>query len=114
MLMDFALFLLIFLAFFNSGQLLANKILSLNFIASDEEFIFSTALGSIVFSALITALVFTGWITPLACWSILGTSLLIGWKNLLKLKTILNSFRGMVTNKDTELKSLAQYHLYPN
>ena len=104
--MDFALLILIFLAFFNSGQLLTKKILGLNFIESDEAFIFSTAVGSIFFSTLVTALVFTGWITPLVCWCILGVFLLIGWKNLLKLKLIMNSLREIVV-QDTELKNLA-------
>ena len=60
--MDFALFLLIFLAFHNSGQLLLNKICGLKFLDPGEAVLFSTALGSIVFSGIMTVLVFSGFI----------------------------------------------------
>ena len=109
--MDFALFLLIFLAFFNSGQLLTKRLLGLKFSDSVEAFLFSTAVGSIFFSALVTVLVFAGWINSTVCWSILGASLLIGWKNLLHLKVVLNIFQGTAAQRHAGLKNLAQSFL---
>jgi len=109
--MDFALFLLIFLAFFNSGQLLTKRLLGLKFSDSVEAFLFSTAVGSIFFSALVTVLVFAGWINSTVCWSILGASLLIGWKNLLHLKVVLNIFQGTAAQGHAGLKNLAQSFL---
>ena len=109
--MDFALFLLIFLAFYTSGQLLTKRLLGLKFSDSVEAFLFSTAVGSIFFSALATALVFAGWINSAVCWSILGAFLLIGWKNLLHLKTALNIFQGATAQGHAELKNLAQSFL---
>ena len=109
--MDFALFLLIFLAFFNSGQFITNRIPGLKFLEPVEAFLFSTAVGSIFFSALITVVVFAGWINSTVCWSILVTSLIIGWKNLLHLKTALNTFKGITTEEDAGLKNLAQSFL---
>jgi len=109
--MDFALFLLIFLAFFTSGQLLTKRLLGLKFSDSVEAFLFSTAVGSIFFSALVTVLVFAGWINSTVCWSILGASLLIGWKNLLHLKVVLNIFQGTAAQRHAGLKNLAQSFL---
>ena len=109
--MDFALFLLIFLAFYTSGQLLTKRLLGLKFSDSVEAFLFSTAVGSIFFSALVTVLVFAGWINSAVCWSILGASLLIGWKNLLHLKFVLNIFQGATTQRHAALKNLAQSFL---
>jgi len=109
--MDFALFLLIFLAFFTSGQLLTKRLLGLKFSDSVEAFLFSTAVGSIFFSALVTVLVFAGWINSTVCWSILGASLLIGWKNLLHLKGVLNIFQGTAAQRHAGLKNLAQSFL---
>ena len=109
--MDFALFLLIFLAFYTSGQLLTKRLLGLKFSDSVEAFLFSTAVGSIFFSALATALVFAGWINSAVCWSILGVSLLIGWKNLLHLKITLNIFQETATKGHTGLNNLAQSFL---
>ena len=109
--MDFALFLLIFLAFFTSGQLLTKRLLGLKFSDSVEAFLFSTAVGSIFFSALVTVLVFAGWINSTVCWSILGASLLIGWKNLLHLKVVLNIFQGTAAQGHAGLKNLAQSFL---
>ena len=109
--MDFALFLLIFLAFYTSGQLLTKKLLGLKFSDSVEAFLFSTTVGSIFFSALLAVLVFAGWINSAICWSILGASLLIGWKNLLHLKFVLNFFQGTIAQGHTALKNLAQSFL---
>ena len=109
--MDFALFLLIFLAFYTSGQLLTKRLLSLKFSDSVEAFLFSTAVGSIFFSALVTVLVFAGWINSAVCTSILGASLLIGWKNLLHLKVVLNIIQGTTKQGHTALKNLAQSFL---
>ena len=109
--MDFALFLLIFLAFYTSGQLLTKRLLGLKFADSVEAFLFSTAVGSIFFSALVTVLVFAGWINSAVCWSILGASLLIGWKNLLHLKVALNIIQGITKQGHTALKNLAQSFL---
>ncbi|MEC7786665.1 MAG: glycosyltransferase family 39 protein [Nitrospinota bacterium] len=72
---------------------------------------FSTAVGSIFFSALVTVLVFAGWIKSTVCWSILGASLLIGWKNLLHLKVVLNIFQGTAAQRHAGLKNLAQSFL---
>ncbi|MEC8957253.1 MAG: glycosyltransferase family 39 protein, partial [Nitrospinota bacterium] len=72
---------------------------------------FSTAVGSIFFSALVTVLVFAGWINSTVCWSILGASLLIGWKNLLHLKVVLNIFQGTAAQRHAGLKNLAQSFL---
>ena len=109
--MDFALFLLIFLAFHTSGQLLTKRLLGLKFSDSVEAFLFSTAVGSIFFSALVTVLVFAGWINSTVCWSILGAFLLIGWKNLLHLKFVLNIFQGTTAQGYAALKNLAQSFL---
>ena len=109
--MDFALFLLIFLAFYTSGQLLTKRLLGLKFSGSVEAFLFSTAVGSIFFSALATVLVFVGWINSAVCWSILGAFLLIGWKNLLHLKFVLNIFQETTAQWHAALKNLAQSFL---
>ena len=90
--MDFALFLLIFLAFHNSGQLLSNKICGLKFLEPGVAVLFSTALGSIVFSGIMTVLVFSGFINSAVCWSILVVSLVLGWKNLSHGKKLLRVF----------------------
>ena len=109
--MDFALFLLIFLAFYTSGQLLTKRLLGLKFSDSVEAFLFSTTVGSIFFSAIVAVLVFAGWINSAVCWSILGVSILIGWKNLLHLKIPLNTFQGKPGKRYAELKNLAQSFL---
>jgi hypothetical protein len=87
--MDFIFFLLIFLAFHNSGQIITNK---LKFSGPGEAFLFSTALGTILISVIMTALVFSGGISSAACWIILGIFFLVGWKNLRQLKQVLNVF----------------------
>ena len=111
--MDFALFLLIFLAFHNSGQLLLNKICGLKFLDPGEAVLFSTALGSIVFSGIMTVLVFSGFINSAVCWSILVVFLVLGWKNLLHLKKLLNVFNSPRSQpvEDGGLRSLTQSFL---
>ena len=106
--MDFILFLLIILAFNNSGQILTSK---LKFSGPGEAFLFSTALGSILISAIITALAFSGGISSTVCWVILGVFLLVGWKNLLHLKQVLNIFSSQQPMEDDGLKNMAQSFL---
>jgi hypothetical protein len=108
--MDFAFFLLIILAFHNSGQILTKK---LKFSGPGEAFLFSTALGSILISAIITALVFSGTISSTVCWVILGVFFLVGWKNLLHLKQVLNIFSSPAQQSTEEdgLKNMAQSFL---
>ncbi|MEK9628759.1 MAG: glycosyltransferase family 39 protein [Nitrospinota bacterium] len=111
--MDFALFLLIFLAFHNSGQLLSNKISGLKFSNTSEAVLFSTTLGSIIFSGIITFLVFSGWIHPMACWGVLGIFLALGWKNLLHLKKV-PAFISKLTPKPAEdggIRNMALFFL---
>jgi hypothetical protein len=104
--MDFIFFLLIILAFHNSGQVLTKK---LKFSEPGEAFLFSTALGSILISAIITALVFSGGISSSVCWVILGAFFLVGWKNLLHLKQALNIFSSQ--QQEDGLKNMAQSFL---
>jgi hypothetical protein len=104
--MDFIFFLLIILAFHNSGQILTKK---LKFSRPGEAFLFSTALGSILISAIITALVFSGGISSSVCWIILGAFFLVGWKNLLHLKQALNIFNSQ--QPEDGLKNMAQSFL---
>ncbi|MBL4664780.1 MAG: hypothetical protein JKY23_02315 [Nitrospinaceae bacterium] len=106
--MDFIFFLLIILAFYNSGQILTSK---LKFSGPGEAFLFSTALGSILISAIITALVFSGGISSAVCWVILGVFLLVGWKNLLHLKQALNIFISQQPMEEDGLKNMAQSFL---
>jgi hypothetical protein len=106
--MDFLFFLLIILAFHNSGQILTKK---LKFSGPGEAFLFSTALGSILISAIITALVFSGGISSAVCWVILGIFFLVGWKNLLHLKQVLNIFSSQQSMEDDGLKNMAQSFL---
>ena len=108
--MDFVFFLLIILAFHNSGQILTKK---LKFSGPGEAFLFSTALGSILISAIITALVFSGGISSAACWAILGVFFLVGWKNLIHLKLALNIFSRPAQQSIEEdgLKNMAQSFL---
>ena len=109
--MDLALFLLIFLTFFNSGQLITKRLLGLKFSEPGEAFLFSTALGSIFFSALMAVLVFSGWVNSAICWGILGAFLLIGWKNFFHLKNALNIFQSSATKEDAGLKNMTQSFL---
>lgn len=111
--MDLALFLLIFLAFHNSGQLFAKKLSGLKFSGPSEAVLFSAALGSIIFSGIMSALVFSGWINSTICWSLLGVFLVVGWKNLFYLKTALNVFSnpGLPLTEDAGLKNMTQSFL---
>ncbi|GIT65572.1 MAG: hypothetical protein Ct9H300mP23_11990 [Nitrospinota bacterium] len=111
--MDFALFLLIFLAFHNSGQLLSNKICGLKFPDRGEAVLFSTALGSIVFSGIITVFVFSGWINSAICWSILVVFLVLGWKNLLHFTKLSNIFNSPISQpaEDSGIRNLTQSFL---
>ena len=111
MLIDFALFLLIFLAFHNSGQLLTKKISGLNFSGPAESILFSTAIGSLIFSWIMTALVFSGWIYPEVCWVVLGIFLVLGWKNLAYLKPPFFSGLTSPPDEDGEMKNMAQFFL---
>jgi len=86
MLIDFALFLLILLAFYNAGQLLTKIISGLKFSGPAESILFSTAFGSLIFSGIMTVLVFSGWFYREACWTLLGICLILGWKNIAYLK----------------------------
>ncbi len=106
--MDFAFFLLIILAFHNSGQILTKK---LKFSGPGEAFLFSTALGSILLSVIMTALVFSGLISSAVCWIILGVFFLVGWKNLLHLKHALNTFSSPQPKEEDGLKNMAQSFL---
>ena len=90
--MDFALFLLIILVFYNSGKFLTHKLWSLRFTGPGEAILFPVALGSIVISGIMTALLFLGWTKPETCWVVLGVLLLLGWKNLLYLTNAVASF----------------------
>ena len=114
--MDFALFLLIILAFYNSGKFLTHKLWRLKFTGSGEAILFPLALGSIVISGIMTALLFLGWIKPETCWVVLGVSLLLSWKNLLPLKNAVASFHFLQTSESKEvaddgLKTMAQFFL---
>ena len=106
--MDFTFFLLIILAFHNSGQVLTSK---LKFSGPGEAFLFSTALGSILISVIMTVLVFSGLISSAVCWVILGVFFLIGWKNLLHLKHALNIFSSPQSIEEDGLKNMAQSFL---
>ena len=111
--MDFALFLLIFLAFHNSGQLLSNKICGLKFSSPGEAVLFSTALGSIVFSGIMTVFVFSGWINSAVCWSLLVVFPVLGWKNLSHFKKLSKIFNSPISQpaEDGELRGLTQSFL---
>jgi len=76
--MDAALFLLIMLAFLSVGKTVTRKIWSLDFASPAEEFVFSSALGSIIASVMVTGLVFTGLATSSACWALLVILLATG------------------------------------
>ncbi len=69
--MDAALFLLIMLAFLSVGKTVTRKIWHLDFASPAEEFVFSSALGSIIASVMVTGLVFTGHASSSACWALL-------------------------------------------
>ena len=69
--MDAALFLLIMLAFLSVGKTVTRKIWSLDFASPAEEFVFSSALGSIIASVMVTGLVFTGQVSSSSCWALL-------------------------------------------
>ena len=114
--MDFALFLLIILVFYNSGKFLTHKLWSLKFTGPGEAILFPVALGSIVISGIMTALLFLGWTKPETCWVVLGVLLLLGWKNLLYLKNAVASFQFFKAPKSQEvadagLKTMAQSFL---
>ena len=114
--MDFALFLLIILVFYNSGKFLTHKLWSLKFTGPGEAILFPVALGSIVISGIMTALLFLGWTKPETCWVVLGVLLLLGWKNLLYLKNAVASFQFFKAPKSKEvadagLKTMAQSFL---
>ena len=112
MLIDFALFLLIFLAFHNSGQLLTKIISGLRFSGPTESILFSTAIGSLIFSGIMTVLVFSGWVYPEACWALLGIFLVLGWKkNIAYLKEPFFAGLTSTTDEDGELKNMAQFFL---
>ncbi len=104
--MDFAFFLLIILAFHNSGQILTKKLI---FSGPGEAFLFSTALGSVLISAIMTALVFSGGISSAICGVILGVFFLVGWKNLRHLKQAINIFSSQQSTDG--LKNMAQSFL---
>lgn len=108
--MDFIFFLLIILAFHNSGQILTKK---LKFSGPGEAFLFSTALGSILLSVIMTALVFSGFISSAVCGVILGLFFLVGWKNLRHLKQVLNMLGSLPQQPtaDDGLKNMAQSFL---
>ena len=101
--MDFALFLLIILAFYNSGKFLTHKLWRIKFTGSGEAILFPVALGSIVISGIMTALLFLGWIKSETCWVVLGVLLLLGWKNLLHLKNAVASFHSLKTSGSQEV-----------
>ena len=69
--MDAALFLLIMLAFLSVGKTVTRKIWYLDFTSPTEEFVFSSALGSIIASVMVTGLVFIGQASSSACWALL-------------------------------------------
>jgi len=111
--MDFPLFLLIFLAFHNSGQLLTKYMSGLKFSGPSEAVLFSTALGSIIFSGIMTVLAFSGWVISAICWALLGVFLLVGWKNLYQLKNVFKVFHSPAIQpmKDAGLRNMAQSFL---
>ena len=111
MLIDFALFLLIFLAFHNSGQLLTKIIPGLKFSGPTESILFSTAIGSLIFSGIMTVLVFSGWVYPETCWALLGVFLVLGWKNIAYLKAPFFAAFTSPPDEDSELKNMAQFFL---
>ena len=76
--MDAILFLLIMLAFLSVGKAVIRKVWRLDFTSSTEEFVFSSALGSIIASVMVTGLVFIGQASSSACWALLITLLLPG------------------------------------
>ena len=69
--MDAILFLLIMLAFLSVGKAVIRKIWSLDFTSQTEEFVFSSALGSIIASVMVTGLVFIGQASSSTCWALL-------------------------------------------
>jgi len=69
--MDAILFLLIMLAFLSVGKTVIRKIWSLDFTSQTEEFVFSSALGSIIASVMVTGLVFIGQASSSTCWALL-------------------------------------------
>ena len=69
--MDAILFLLIMLAFLSVGKAVIRKIWRLDFTSPTEEFVFSSALGSIIASVMVTGLVFIGQASSSACWALL-------------------------------------------
>lgn len=76
--MDAALFLLIMLAFLSAGKIFTKKIWHLGFTSPTEEFVFSSALGSIITSVMVTGLAFIGQATSTTCWALLVTLLAPG------------------------------------
>ena len=69
--MDAILFLLIMLAFLSVGKAVIRKVWRLDFTSPTEEFVFSSALGSIIASVMVTGLVFIGQASSSACWALL-------------------------------------------
>ena len=69
--MDAAIFLLIMLAFLSVGKIVTRKIWRLEFASSTEEFVFSSALGSVVTSVMIAGLAFIGQVSSTTCWALL-------------------------------------------
>ena len=95
--MDFALFLLIILVFYNSGKFLTHKLWSLKFTGPGEAILFPVALGSIVISGIMTALLFLGWTKPETCWGRPGGFALAGLEKFIvfkKCRGVLPIFQG--------------------
>ena len=69
--MDIALFLLIVLAFLSVGKIVTRKIWHLDFTSPTEEFVFSSALGTVITSVIITGLIFIGQVSSSTCWALL-------------------------------------------
>jgi hypothetical protein len=84
--MDVALFLLIMLAFLSVGKTVTRKIWHLDFASPTEEFVFSSALGSIITSVMVTGLVFIGQASSSTCWALLVILLAPGLSFLKEVK----------------------------
>ena len=69
--MDAILFLLIMLAFLSVGKAVIRKVWRLDFTSPTEEFVFSSALGSIIASVMVTGLVFIGQASSSTFWVLL-------------------------------------------
>ncbi len=114
--MDFALFLLIILAFYNSGKFFTQKLWNLQFTSPGEAFLFPVALGTLIISGITTALLFLGEIKPATCQVVLGVLLVLGWKNLWHLKNTVADWHFFNRHEslevaDARLKTIAQSFL---